>query len=45
VAVPFESAVAWQTWQFWKLSWLDACFIAKLTPLETSDLGASAIKG
>jgi len=28
VAAPFESALAWQTWQFWKMSWLDACFIA-----------------
>jgi len=23
----FDSAVAWQVWQFWKVSWLDACFI------------------
>lgn len=41
----FDSAVAWQIWQFWKVSWLDVCFIVKLTPLERSDLAVSAIKG
>ena len=28
VLAPFESAVAWQSLQFWKVSWLEPCCIA-----------------
>ena len=45
VLAPFDSAVVWQVWQFWKVSWLAVCFIVKLTPLVTSDLAASTISG